>query len=45
VIGIDQGIILLSAENLRGEKVWGWFMKNPEIGHAMKAVGFAPDRP
>ena len=43
VIGIDQGITLLSAENLRGGKVWGWFMKNPEIGRAMKTVGFEPN--
>lgn len=40
VIGIDQGIILLSAENLRGGSVWGWFMKNPEIARAMSSVGF-----
>ncbi|HEX4048483.1 MAG TPA: glucoamylase family protein [Elusimicrobiota bacterium] len=45
VIGIDQGITLLSAENLRGGKVWGWFMKNPEIGRAMKTVGFEENRP
>ena len=45
VIGIDQGITLLSAENLRGGKVWGWFMKNPEIVRAMKTVGFEENRP
>ncbi|MFI5361872.1 MAG: glucoamylase family protein [Elusimicrobiota bacterium] len=45
VIGIDQGITLLSAENLRGGKIWGWFMKNPEIGRAMKTVGFEESRP
>ncbi|HXT00428.1 MAG TPA: glucoamylase family protein [Elusimicrobiota bacterium] len=45
VIGIDQGITLLSAENLRGGKVWSWFMKNPEIGRAMKNVGFEENRP
>lgn len=45
VIGIDQGITLLSAENLRGGKIWGWFMKNPEIGRAMKTVGFEENRP
>lgn len=36
VIGIDLGITLLSAENLRSGKVWRWFMKNPEIGRAMR---------
>jgi hypothetical protein len=45
VIGIDQGITLLSAEDLRGGTIWGWFMKNPEIGRAMQAVGFTADRP
>jgi hypothetical protein len=44
VIGIDQGITLLSAENLRGGKIWGWFMKNPEIGRAMTAVGFEENK-
>ena len=39
VIGIDLGIILLSAENLRSGNVWRWFMRNPEIGRAMDAVG------
>ena len=45
VLGIDQGITLLSAENLRGGKIWGWFMKNPEIGRAMKTVGFEDKLP
>ena len=35
VIGIDLGITLLSAENLRSGKVWYWFMLNPEINKAM----------
>jgi beta-glucosidase len=35
VIGIDLGITLLSAENLRSGKVWYWFMLNPEIAKAM----------
>jgi hypothetical protein len=35
VIGIDLGITLLSAENLRSGKVWYWFMLNPEIEKAM----------
>jgi hypothetical protein len=39
VIGIDVGITLLSAENLRTGNVWRWFMKNPEPERAMKLVG------
>jgi hypothetical protein len=36
VIGIDLGITLLSAENLRSGKVWFWFMQNPEIIYALR---------
>jgi hypothetical protein len=39
VIGIDVGIILLSAENLRTGFVWKWFMRNEEIPRAMRLVG------
>src|SRR5207244_12243721 len=39
VIGIDPGLTLLSAENLRSENVWRWFMRNPEIPRAMELVG------
>jgi len=39
VIGIDVGITLLSAENLRSGAVWRWFMANPEIGKAMEIAG------
>jgi hypothetical protein len=39
VIGIDVGVTLLSAENLRGGFVWKWFMKNPEIQRAMDLAG------
>jgi hypothetical protein len=39
VIGIDQGITLLSAENLRTGNVWRWFMRNVEIVRAMQRVG------
>jgi hypothetical protein len=35
VIGIDVGITLLSAENLRSGKVWSWFTRNPQIRRAM----------
>jgi hypothetical protein len=39
VIGINVGPILLSAENMRTENVWRWFMRNPEIATAMKRAG------
>ena len=42
VIGIDLGITLLSAENLRTGNVWRWFMANPEIQDAMRRAGFVP---
>ena len=35
VIGIDVGITMLSAENLRSGEVWNWFMKNPEMDRVM----------
>jgi hypothetical protein len=35
VIGIDVGITLLSAENLRTGNVWKWFMRNRQIRRAM----------
>jgi hypothetical protein len=38
VIGIDVGISLLSAENLRSGKVWKWFMANGEITRALQLV-------
>ena len=41
VIGIDLGITLLSAENLRTGRVWTWFMRNGEIPDAMTRVGLA----
>jgi hypothetical protein len=38
VIGIDQGITLLSAENLRSGRVWQWSMADPNLARAMNAV-------
>lgn len=35
VIGIDVGITLLSAENLRTGNVWRWFMQNKEMKNAL----------
>lgn len=39
VIGIDIGITLIGAENLRSGKVWHWFMQNKEIVDALDRVG------
>jgi len=39
VIGINVGITLLSAENLRTGKVWQWFMANPAPDRALDLVG------
>ncbi len=39
VIGINLGITLLSAENLRSGNVWRWFMQNPEIVDALQRAG------
>lgn len=39
VIGIDLGITLLSAENLRSGKPWFWFMQNKEIVEALEKIG------
>jgi hypothetical protein len=39
VIGIDLGITLLSAENVRTGHVWSWFMANPEIPAALDRAG------
>ncbi len=38
VLGIDQGITLLSAENLRSGNVWKWFMQSPAIQRAVGKV-------
>ncbi len=38
-MGLDVGMILLSAENLRSGNVWKWFMANPEPRRAMELAG------
>ena len=43
VLGIDQGITMLSAENLRTGNVWRWFMSNPEIPRALSLCRFKRD--
>jgi hypothetical protein len=44
VIGIDQGITLLAAENLRDGLVWRHFMKNVEVTRALDLVGLKRTR-
>jgi hypothetical protein len=44
VIGIDTGITMLMAENLRTGFVWDTFMKNPEAQRGMKLAGFKPSQ-
>jgi hypothetical protein len=43
VIGIDLGITLLMAENLRTGFVWDTFMRNPEAIRGMQRAGFHPE--
>ncbi|MBZ5586182.1 MAG: hypothetical protein LAQ30_29155, partial [Acidobacteriia bacterium] len=38
VIGIDLGIMLLSAENLRTGRLWEWFKRQPNIRWAMGRI-------
>jgi hypothetical protein len=40
VIGIDTGVTLLMAENLRSGFVWETFGKNPEVQRALKLAEF-----
>lgn len=40
VLGIDQGISVVMAENLRTGLIWSAFMSNPDCAGAMKHVGF-----
>lgn len=40
VIGIDQGIMLVMAENLRSGLVWENFMRAPEVRRGMQLAGF-----
>jgi len=42
VLGIDQGISVLMAENLRSGLVWETFMRNPECKLSMQRAGFHP---
>jgi hypothetical protein len=40
VVGIDTGITMLMAENLRTGFVWETFMKNPEAQRGLQRAGF-----
>jgi hypothetical protein len=42
VIGLDVGITLLAAENLRSGNVWKWFMANPEAQRALELAELRP---
>jgi hypothetical protein len=38
VVGINVGITLLSAENLRSGNVWRWFNRSPDIRRATEQI-------
>ena len=40
VVGIDTGITMLMAENVRSSFVWDTFMKNQEAKRGMDRAGF-----
>jgi hypothetical protein len=44
VLGIDLGITVLMAENLRSGFVWQTFSRNPEVAVAFRRAGFHPER-
>jgi hypothetical protein len=44
-LGLDVGMTLLSAENLRSGNVWKWFMANPEPKKAMRLAGIDQSQP
>jgi hypothetical protein len=45
VVGIDTGITMLMAENVRSNFVWDTFMKNPEAKRGMDRAGFKKYEP
>jgi hypothetical protein len=45
VVGINTGIGVLMAENLRSGLIWETFMKNPEAQAGMRLAGFHPETP
>ncbi len=45
VVGIDTGITMVMAENVRTGFVWDTFMKNPEVQRGMDRAGFKAYQP
>ncbi|MFZ0922140.1 MAG: glucoamylase family protein, partial [Candidatus Acidiferrales bacterium] len=45
IVGINTGIGVLMAENLRTGFIWETFMKNPEAQTGMQLTGFSPEEP
>jgi len=45
VVGIDTGITMVMAENVRTGFVWDTFMKNPEAQRGMERAGFRSYQP
>jgi exo beta-1,2-glucooligosaccharide sophorohydrolase (non-reducing end) len=43
-MGLNQAQIVVMIENYRAATAWKAFMSNPEIGHALDAIGFTTDR-
>lgn len=42
-LGIDQGITVVMAENLRSGLIWSTFARNPEVAVAFQKAGFHAD--
>jgi hypothetical protein len=38
VVGIDLGITLLSAENLRSGRIWQWFSRSPDVRRVTEQI-------
>ncbi|MDE3066225.1 MAG: Tat pathway signal protein [Verrucomicrobiota bacterium] len=41
-LGIDQGPIVIMAENYRNQNVWRLFVQNPEVRTGLQRAGFVP---
>lgn len=39
-LGLDQGPIVIMAENYRNQNIWRYFMQNPEIQRGLQQAGF-----
>ncbi|MBV8897983.1 MAG: hypothetical protein JO051_15830, partial [Acidobacteriaceae bacterium] len=38
VVGIDVGMTLMAAENLRTGNIWKWFNRSPDVQRGMRQV-------